>query len=859
MDIQFTTRSQDALGAAVRTAAANGNPQVEPIHLLDSLLQQGEGIASALLESIGVNVNSLTSEVRRALQALPSASGTSVASPQLSSASFKVINGAQELAKERGDDYASTEHLLISLAKDGGPGVSDRLVEVGATPMALIQALQAVRGSARVTSPEPEKTFQALEKYGVDLTARAREGKIDPVIGRDEEVRRTIQVLSRRTKNNPVLIGEPGVGKTAVVEGLARRMVEGDVPTSLQGKTLYSLDLGAMVAGAKYRGEFEERLKAVLDEIKESDGQIVTFIDELHTVVGAGAGGEGAMDAGNMLKPMLARGELRMIGATTLDEYRKYIEKDAALERRFQQVFVAEPSVEDTIAILRGIKEKYEAHHKVVISDSALVAAATLSDRYITSRFLPDKAIDLMDESAARLRMEIDSSPVEIDVLQRQVDRLRMEELAIAKESDEASRERLGKLRVEIADKDEELRGLRARWDAEKSGLDRIGEIKVLIDDLRAVAERAQRAGDFEQASRILYAEIPNFEAELARASEEANGRLAMVNEEVTADDIAEVVASWTGIPAGRLLEGESRKLLRMEEELSKKVVGQSEAVREVSDAVRRARAGIADPDRPTGSFLFLGPTGVGKTELAKALAGFLFDDERAMVRIDMSEYSEKHSVARLVGAPPGYVGYEEGGQLTEAVRRRPYSVVLLDEVEKAHPEAFDILLQVLDDGRLTDGQGRTVDFRNVILILTSNLGSQYLVDLDTPFEIRREQVLTAVRHQFRPEFLNRLDAMVTFEPLGRKQLASIAEIQIDALQSRLADRRVSLKLSDSARDWLVDKGFDPIYGARPLRRLVQTAIGDKLAVRILNGEVRDGDVLQIDTESDGAGLSIRR
>ncbi len=859
MDIQFTTRSQDALGAAVRIAAANGNPQVEPIHVLDSLLQQGEGIASALLEVTGVEVNALTTEVRRALQGLPRASGASVSSPQLSTLTYKVLNTAQELAKERGDEYVSTEHLLISLAKDGGPGVADRLVAIGATPVALIDALQEVRGAARVSTADPEQTFQALEKYGIDLTARAREGKIDPVIGRDEEVRRTIQVLSRRTKNNPVLIGEPGVGKTAVVEGLARRIVEGDVPTSLQGKTLYSLDLGAMVAGAKYRGEFEERLKAVLDEIKASDGQIVTFIDELHTVVGAGAGGEGAMDAGNMLKPMLARGELRMIGATTLDEYRQYIEKDAALERRFQQVFVKEPSVEDTVAILRGIKEKYEAHHKVVISDSALVAAASLSDRYITSRFLPDKAIDLMDESAARLRMEIDSSPVEIDVLQRQIDRLRMEELAIAKESDQASIDRLSKLRQEIADKDEELRGLRARWDAEKSGLDRIGEIKVNIDDLRAVADRAQRAGDFEQASRILYAEIPNFEAELARASEEANGRLAMVNEEVTADDIAEVVASWTGIPAGRLLEGESKKLLRMEEELGKRVVGQVEAVREVSDAVRRARAGIADPNRPTGSFLFLGPTGVGKTELAKALADFLFDDERAMVRIDMSEYSEKHSVSRLVGAPPGYVGYEEGGQLTEAVRRRPYSVVLLDEVEKAHPEAFDILLQVLDDGRLTDGQGRTVDFRNVILILTSNLGSQFLVDLDTPFDVRREQVLAAVRQQFRPEFLNRLDAMVTFEPLGRDQLTRIADIQIDALQSRLADRRVGLQLSDDARAWLVNKGFDPIYGARPLRRLVQTAIGDNLAKLILSGEVHDGDVLKIDTEADGSALRITR
>ncbi len=657
MDIQFTTKSQDALGAAVRIAAANGNPQVEPLHLLDSLLQQGEGIATALLTTVGADVRQLTAQVRGALSSLPSASGSSVSAPNLSQASYKVLNGAQSFATERGDEYVSTEHLLVALAQHGGVGVSDRLAERGATPSALIDALQQARGSARVTSQDPEQTFQALEKFGVDLTARAREGKIDPVIGRDEEVRRTIQVLSRRTKNNPVLIGEPGVGKTAVVEGLARRIVEGDVPTSLQGKSLIALDMGSMVAGAKYRGEFEERLKAVLDEIKGSDGQIITFIDELHTVVGAGATGEGAMDAGNMLKPLLARGELRMIGATTLDEYRKYIEKDAALERRFQQVFVSQPSVEDTIAILRGIKEKYEAHHKVVISDSALVAAATLSDRYITARFLPDKAIDLMDESASRLRMEIDSSPVEIDVLQRQVDRLRMEEMAVAKETDEASRERLAKIRAEIADKDEELSGLRARWDTEKKGLDRIGEIKVLIDDLRATAERAQRSGDFEQASRILYAEIPTFEDELARVTAEVNERAAMVKEEVTADDIAEVVASWTGIPAGRLLEGETAKLLRMEDELGKRVVGQTEAVREVSDAVRRARAGIADPNRPTGSFLFLGPTGVGKTELAKALAEFLFDDERAMVRIDMSEYSEKHSVARLVGAPPATSG----------------------------------------------------------------------------------------------------------------------------------------------------------------------------------------------------------
>jgi ATP-dependent Clp protease ATP-binding subunit ClpB len=856
MDIQFTTKSQEALGAAVRIAASKGNAQVDPVHLLDSLLQQGEGIATALLDAVGANVAVLTREVRAEVDALPAATGSSVVEPRISQALHKVLTAAKDLANERGDDYVSTEHLLIGLSKTGGVGVTDRLVDQGATPVALMDALTKVRGSARVTSADPEQTFQALEKYGIDLTARAREGKIDPVIGRDEEVRRTIQVLSRRTKNNPVLIGEPGVGKTAVVEGLARRIVEGDVPTSLQGKTLYSLDLGAMVAGAKYRGEFEERLKAVLDEIKGSDGQIITFIDELHTVVGAGAGGEGAMDAGNMLKPMLARGELRMIGATTLDEYREYVEKDAALERRFQQVLVNQPSVEDTISILRGIKEKYEAHHKVVISDGALVAAATLSDRYITSRFLPDKAIDLMDESASRLRMEIDSSPVEIDVLQRQVDRLRMEEMAVSKETDDASKARLDAIRAEIADKDEELRGLRARWDAEKSGLDRIGELKVAIDELRATADRAQRAGDFEQASRIIYADLPALEADLEKVTAETNNRAAMVKEEVTADDIAEVVAAWTGIPAGRLLEGESQKLLRMEDELGKRVVGQHEAVREVSDAVRRARAGISDPNRPTGSFLFLGPTGVGKTELAKALAEFLFDDERAMIRIDMSEYSEKHSVSRLVGAPPGYVGYEEGGQLTEAVRRRPYSVVLLDEVEKAHPEVFDILLQVLDDGRLTDGQGRTVDFRNVILILTSNTGSQYLIDMTIPFEERKEQALALVRQQFRPEFLNRLDGMVTFEPLDHAVLTRVADIQIDQLQSRLDDRRITLDVSDAAKRWLVDRGFDPIYGARPLRRLVQTAIGDQLAKAILSGEVPDGSTVHVD--ADGEHLSLK-
>jgi ATP-dependent Clp protease ATP-binding subunit ClpB len=859
MDIAFTTKSQDAIGASVRIAAAQGNPAVEPIHVLDSLLQQGPGIATALLEHLGVDVTALTASVRARMQSLPSASGSTVAAPQLSQPTLKVLNDAEALAKERGDEYVSTEHLLIALAQGNTTEASKSLAEVGVTGASLLQALQETKGSARVNTQDPEGTFQALEKYGVDLTALAREGKIDPVIGRDEEVRRTIQVLSRRTKNNPVLIGEPGVGKTAVVEGLARRIVEGDVPTSLLGKKLISLDMSAMVAGAKFRGEFEERLKAVLDEIKGSEGQVITFIDELHTVVGAGSSGDSAMDAGNMLKPMLARGELRMIGATTLDEYREYIEKDPALERRFQQVFVDQPSVEDTIAILRGIKEKYEAHHKVVISDAALVAAATMSDRYITSRFLPDKAIDLMDESASRLRMEIDSSPVEIDVLQRQVDRLRMEELAVAKEKDEASKERLAKIRAEIADKDEELRGLRTRWDAEKQGLDRIGEIKVLIDDLRAVADKAQREGNFEQASRILYSELPTFEEELAKVTTETNEREStMVKEEVTADDIAEVVAAWTGIPAGRLLEGETAKLLRMEEHLGERVIGQPEAVREVSDAVRRARAGISDPNRPTGSFMFLGPTGVGKTELAKALAEFLFDDERAMIRIDMSEYSEKHSVARLVGAPPGYVGYEQGGQLTEAARRRPYSVVLLDEVEKAHPEVFDILLQVLDDGRLTDGQGRTVDFRNVILILTSNLGSQFLIDQDVPFEERKAAVMEVVRLKFRPEFLNRLDAMVTFDPLDKEELGRITKIQIEQLQKRLTDRRITLELEPVALEWLVDRGFDPVYGARPLRRLVQTAVGDKLAMALLSGELSDGDACAITVAPDGESLVIR-
>ncbi|SDP84552.1 ATP-dependent chaperone ClpB [Lentzea jiangxiensis] len=852
-----TTKTQQAVSAAVQAATLNGNPDVGSVHLLSALLAQTDGLTAPLLEAVGADPAQVRKELEQLSRSLPSASGSTVSAPQLSRDAVRVLNKAQELATGMGDEYVSTEHLLVGLAQHGGQ-VADLLRRNGATPDALTEAFARVRGSARVTSADPEGTYKALEKYGVDLTERARKGELDPVIGRDAEIRRVVQVLSRRTKNNPVLIGEPGVGKTAIVEGLAQRVVAGDVPESLRGKKVVSLDLGSMVAGAKYRGEFEERLKAVLKEITDSAGQVITFIDELHTIVGAGATGESAMDAGNMIKPMLARGELRMVGATTLDEYREHIEKDAALERRFQQVLVGEPSVEDTVGILRGLKERYEVHHGVRITDAALVAAATLSDRYITARFLPDKAIDLVDEAASRLRMEIDSRPVEIDTVERAVRRLEIEEMALAKESDAASLERLSALRAELAEKHEELAALTARWQNEKGSIDKVRALKEQLESLRGESERAERDGDLGRAAELRYGRIPQLEKELGAAAESTQ-ETAMLKEEVGPDDVADVVSAWTGIPAGRLLEGETAKLLRMEDELGRRVVGQAEAVRVVSDAVRRTRAGVADPDRPTGSFLFLGPTGVGKTELGKALASFLFDDERAMIRIDMSEYSEKHSVARLVGAPPGYVGYDQGGQLTESVRRRPYSVVLLDEVEKAHPDVFDVLLQVLDDGRLTDGQGRTVDFRNTILVLTSNLGSQTIVNPSLTDVERKDAVMAVVQRHFKPEFLNRLDDVVVFHALATEELTSIVDIQVARLAGRLAARRLSLDVTPAARDWLALNGFDPIYGARPLRRLVQSAIGDQLAKELLAGEVRDGDAVRVDVLDDNSGLIVGR
>ncbi|MBC7279783.1 ATP-dependent chaperone ClpB [Nocardioides sp.] len=854
---KFTTKAREAIEAAQLSATTAGNTTTEPIHLLVALLQQDEGTATSMVTKSGVDAEELSRAAATALAGLPRASGSTVQQPAASGSLTRVLAGAITLATSLKDDYAATEHLLISLATVES-SAQKVLKDAGLTEKGLRESLKAVRGNRRVTSQDAEDSYEALEKYSQDLTEAAERGKLDPVIGRDSEIRRVIQVLSRRTKNNPVLIGEPGVGKTAVVEGLAQRIIAGDVPDSLKGRRVLSLDLAAMVAGAQFRGQFEERLKAVLEEIKAAEGQVITFIDELHTVVGAGAGGDSAMDAGNMLKPMLARGELHMIGATTLDEYRERIEKDPALERRFQQVFVGEPSVEDTVQILRGIQEKYEAHHGVRITDAALVAAASLSDRYITGRQLPDKAIDLIDEAASRLRMEIESSPEEIDQLRRAVDRLKMEEFALSKESDDASLERHAALRKELADKEEQLRGLEARWEREKASLEGEGALRKQLDALRSEAERLQREGSLGEASEILYGKIPALEQQIAEAaseSEEEQVADRLVGEEVAAQQIAEVVEAWTGIPTGKMLQGEQAKLLEMESVVGQRLIGQKAAVTAVADAVRRSRAGIADPNRPTGSFLFLGPTGTGKTELAKSLADFLFDDERAIVRIDMSEYSEKHSVARLVGAPPGYVGYDEGGQLTEAVRRRPYSVVLLDEVEKAHPEVFDILLQVLDDGRLTDGQGRTVDFRNTLLILTSNLGSAFLVDPAMDQHEKHESVMAVVRGAFKPEFLNRLDEVVMFDALSLADLTKIVDIQLAQLEKRLAVRRISISVTPEAREWLAETGYDPAYGARPLRRLIQSAIGDPLARMLIGGEVTDGGEVSVDRDGDGLTL----
>ena len=865
MEQKFTTMAQEAVGDAIQSASAAGNAQVETLHVMDALLRQENGVVRSLIEAAGGGPQAIGAAVRNALVALPSASGSSTSQPQASRQLTAAIAQAEKEMQQMGDEYVSTEHLLIGIAASKPNQSAEILEKNGVTAASLRKAVPGVRGGAKVTSPDAEGSYKALEKYSTDLTAAAKEGKLDPVIGRDQEIRRVIQILSRRTKNNPVLIGEPGVGKTAVVEGLAQRIVAGDVPTTLQGKKLISLDLGSMVAGSKYRGEFEERLKSVLNEIKNADGQIITFIDEIHTIVGAGAA-EGSMDAGNMLKPMLARGELRLIGATTLDEYRENIEKDPALERRFQQVFVGEPSVEDTIAILRGLKQRYEAHHKVTIGDDALVAAATLSNRYISGRQLPDKAIDLVDEAAAHLRMELDSSPEEIDELQRKVTRLEMEEMQLKKAEDPASKERLGKLQAELADTREKLSGLKARWDAEQAGHNKVGDLRAKLDDLRVQADKFTREGNLAEASKILYGEIPAIQKELA-AAESADAESAdagaenpadepMVPDRVDADSVAEIVSDWTGIPVGRLMQGENEKLLHMEDYLSKRVIGQKEAIVAVSDAVRRSRAGISDPNRPTGSFLFLGPTGVGKTELAKALADFLFDDEKAMVRIDMSEYMEKASVSRLIGAAPGYVGYEQGGQLTEAVRRRPYSVVLFDEVEKANPEIFDVLLQVLDDGRLTDGQGRTVDFKNTILIMTSNLGSQFLVNEDMDADAKKKAVMDAVHMNFKPEFLNRLDDIVMFHPLTREELGGIVDIQVKGVAQRLTDRRITLDVTDSAREWLANTGYDPAYGARPLRRLVQTEVGDQLARMLLAGKIHDGDTVLVD-QTGGEHLEL--
>ena len=847
---RFTEKSQEALFAAQQMAEQLNNSQVEPEHLLAALLQQGDGVVPQVLARVGANPQAMPAQVEDELNRLPKVTGATAQvgiSPRLR----QVLVRAHDEIQQFRDEYVSTEHLLLALLDYAGGAVERILRQAGVTRDALLRALVEIRGSQRVTSQHPESTYAALEKYGRDLTQLARQGKLDPVIGRDEEIRRVVQILSRRTKNNPVLIGDPGVGKTAIVEGLAQRVVRGDVPEGLKQKRLVQLDMGALIAGAKYRGEFEERLKAVLKEIQES-GDVILFVDELHTVVGAGAA-EGAMDAGNMLKPMLARGELHMIGATTLDEYRKYIEKDAALERRFQPVFIGEPSVEETISILRGLKERYEVHHGVRITDSAVIAAATLSDRYISDRFLPDKAIDLIDEAAARLRMEIDSKPTELDEIDRRIMQLEIEREALKKERDAASKERLQKLEKELADLREESNRLRAQWQREKEAIQGLRRIKEQIEQVRIQIEQAERQADLEAAARLRYGTLRELEQQLqeqeAKLKELAQGQ-RLLKEEVDAEDIAEVVAKWTGIPVSKLLEGEMEKLLHMEERIHQRLVDQEEAVRAVANAVRRSRAGLQDPNRPIGTFLFLGPTGVGKTELARALAEFLFDDERAMVRIDMSEYQERHTVARLIGAPPGYVGYEEGGQLTEAVRRRPYSVVLFDEVEKAHPEVFNVFLQIFDDGRLTDGHGRTVNFKNTVIIMTSNVGSQWIKELGP--EAARDRVLEELNRRFRPEFLNRVDEILIFQALTREHLAQIVEIQLRHLQALLADRKMKLVLTDAAKQRLAEEGYDPVYGARPLKRVIQRRVQDPLAMKLLAGEFKEGDTVVVDVSPSG-------
>ena len=853
---RLTVRSREALQGAQREAGDRHHQAMEPEHVLLALLADPEGVVYPLLHRMGLSPRSVADRVEARLEEIPKVYGVTQ-EVRLSEATTRMLEAAADEAQALTDEYVSTEHLLLAMLGDQGP-LGSLLRELGLDRDRLLAALAEVRGRQRVTDENPEEKYEALERYGRDLTDLARRGKLDPVIGRDDEVRRVIQVLSRRTKNNPVLIGEPGVGKTAIAEGLAQRIVAGDVPESLKGRRIVALDIGAMVAGAKYRGEFEDRLKAVLKEIAASEGQIITFIDELHTIVGAGAA-EGAVDAGNMLKPLLARGELRMIGATTLDEYRKHIEKDAALERRFQPVLVGEPSVEDTIAILRGLRERYEVHHGVEIKDEALVAAAMLSDRYVTGRFLPDKAIDLVDEAASRLRIEIDSMPVEIDEVDRRVKQFEIERAALKKETDDASKQRLEKIEQELADLNERLNAMRAHWDREKEHISRIHELKSRLEETRGEAERVERDGDLERAAELRYATIVELEKELEAenaALAEIQADQKMLKEQVDEEDVAEVVSAWTGVPVSRLLEGEMQKLVRMEDALHERVVGQDEAVTAVANAIRRSRAGLSDPNRPIGSFIFLGPTGVGKTELARALAEFLFDDERAMVRIDMSEYQERHAVARLIGAPPGYVGYEEGGQLTEAVRRRPYSVILLDEIEKAHADAFNVLLQVLDDGRLTDGQGRTVDFKNAVVIMTSNLGSRWFFEETLSPEDRRERVLAEMRDAFRPEFLNRVDDVIVFDPLDKQQIAEIVDIQVRRFAERLADRRLALELTDDARSFLAERGWDPALGARPLKRLIQKEIQDRLALALLEGEITDGNRVVVDRSRDG--LSVR-